>query len=163
METTIERLYKLVDIKGDSIYRLSKEIEVSNGYFSKQKQSNGALSSNIIEKIVSYYPDLDANWLLTGKGSMLKNTEYKTLYWRDDETGENISNKLNESREFEINIEAIAKERLKALNDKEKIIEMLEKENYRLIKELQEQRQENEQLKKGLSSVSSGKVGSSRV
>lgn len=72
METTIERLYKLVDIKGDSIYRLSKEIEVSNGYFSKQKQSNGALSSNIIEKIVSYYPDLDANWLLTGKGSMLK-------------------------------------------------------------------------------------------
>ena len=42
-------------------------------------------------------------------------------------------------------------------------LEMLEKENYRLIKELQEQRQENEQLKKGLSSVSSGKVGSSRV
>lgn len=72
METTIERLYKIVDFKEDSIYRLSKEIGVSNGYFSKQKQSNGALSSNIIEKIVSYYSDLDANWLLTGQGEMLK-------------------------------------------------------------------------------------------
>ena len=72
MQTTIDRLYEWVDFKGDSIYKLSKEIEVSNGYFSKQKQSNGAISSNIIEKIVSYYTDLDANWFLTGKGEKTK-------------------------------------------------------------------------------------------
>ena len=72
MQTTIDRLYEWVDFKGDSIYKLSKVIEVSNGYFSKQKQSNGAISSNIIEKIVSYYTDLDANWFLTGKGEKIK-------------------------------------------------------------------------------------------
>lgn len=72
METVIERIYKIVDTKGDSIYKLSKEIGVSNGYFSKQKQSEGSISSNIIEKIVNYYNDIDANWLITGEGSMLK-------------------------------------------------------------------------------------------
>lgn len=72
MKSIIERIYKVVEYKKDSIYKLSKEIGVSNGYFSKQRQCNGAVSSNIIEKIVEYYPDLDANWLLTGEGQMLK-------------------------------------------------------------------------------------------
>ena len=72
METTIDRIYKVVAYKGDSIYKLSKKIGVSNGYFSKQRQGKGAISSNIIEKIVSYYLDIDADWLLTGKGSMFR-------------------------------------------------------------------------------------------
>lgn len=79
MATTIDKIYKWVDYKGDSIYKLSKEIGVSNGYFSKQKQSNGAISSNIIEKIVSYYEDLDANWLLNNSDSMLKDEKEKTI------------------------------------------------------------------------------------
>ena len=29
----IERIYQLSDLKGDSIYKISKEIDVSNGYF----------------------------------------------------------------------------------------------------------------------------------
>jgi hypothetical protein len=77
METTIDRIYKAVEYKNDSIYKLSKEIDVSNGYFSKQKQTSGAISSNIIEKIVNYYTDIDANWLITGKGDMLKSRVLK--------------------------------------------------------------------------------------
>ena len=72
METTIDRIYKIVEYKGESIYKLSKDIDVSNGYFSKQRQGGGAISSNIIEKIVRHYIDVDANWLLTGNGEMLK-------------------------------------------------------------------------------------------
>ena len=75
METTIDRIFKLIDYKKDSVYKLSKEISVSNGYFSKQRASGGSISSNIIEKIVNYYTDVNVNWLITGKGSMLRPPE----------------------------------------------------------------------------------------
>ncbi len=68
----IERIYNLSEFKGDSIYKLSKSLGVSNGYFAKQRQSNGSVSSNILEKIVSYYADVNIEWLITGKGNMLK-------------------------------------------------------------------------------------------
>lgn len=67
----IDRLYQFAKYQGLSIYKLSKEIGVSNGYLSKQKESSGSLSSKIIEKIVSVYPQLNLNWLLTGDGEML--------------------------------------------------------------------------------------------
>ena len=32
----IERIYQVFDYKGDSVYKISKKIDVSNGYFSKK-------------------------------------------------------------------------------------------------------------------------------
>lgn len=78
MKTTIDRIYELVDFKGETIYKLSKSIDVSNGYFSKQKLSNGAISSTIIEKLVNHFPDVDVNWLITGKGKMLRTNTVST-------------------------------------------------------------------------------------
>lgn len=78
MKTTIDRIYELVDFKGETIYKLSKSIDVSNGYFSKQKLSNGAISSTIIEKLVNHFPDVDLNWLITGKGKMLRTNTAST-------------------------------------------------------------------------------------
>lgn len=60
---TIEKIYEFVTMKGLSINEFSKKIGVSNGYFAKQRTSNGSISSNIIEKIVSFYPDIDLDWL----------------------------------------------------------------------------------------------------
>ena len=68
----IERIYQLIDYKEDSVYKISKEIGVSNGYFSKTRAKNGSIGSDIIEKIVNYYTDVNVEWLLTGKGEMLK-------------------------------------------------------------------------------------------
>lgn len=68
----IERIYQLIDYKKDSVYKISLEIGVSNGYFSKTKAKNGSVGGDIIEKIVNYYTDVNVEWLITGKGSMLK-------------------------------------------------------------------------------------------
>ena len=68
----IERIYQLIDYKKDSVYKISNEIGVSNGYFSKTKAKNGSVGGDIIEKIVNYYTDVNVEWLLTGKGDMLK-------------------------------------------------------------------------------------------
>ena len=68
----IERIYQVFDYKGDSVYKISKEIDVSNGYFSKTRAKQGNVGSDIIEKIVNYYTDVNVEWLITGNGEMLK-------------------------------------------------------------------------------------------
>ena len=68
----IERIYQLIDYKKDSVYKISNEIGVSNGYFSKTKAKKGSVGGDIIEKIVNYYTDVNVEWLITGEGSMLK-------------------------------------------------------------------------------------------
>lgn len=70
----IENIYKYIDFKGLSAYEFSKNISISNGYLAKTKKNNGAVGEHIIEKIVSYYSDIDPEWLITGKGSMLRST-----------------------------------------------------------------------------------------
>jgi transcriptional regulator with XRE-family HTH domain len=68
---TIERISQFVDSKGISMNKLSTEIGVSNSYFSKMVRNNASVGSDIIEKILRIYPDLNATWLMTGNGSMI--------------------------------------------------------------------------------------------
>ena len=68
----IERIYQVFDYKGGSVYKISKKIDVSNGYFSKTRAKQGNVGSDIIEKIVNYYTDINVEWLITGNGEMLK-------------------------------------------------------------------------------------------
>lgn len=86
----INRIYQLSDFKGDSIYKISKDIGVSNGYFAKTRKNNGNVSSNIIEKIVSYYPDLNVEWLITGNGNILKTKSEKKVINLNDNLNDNL-------------------------------------------------------------------------
>lgn len=67
-----DRIYQFADYKGVSINEISNKIEVSNGYLAKQKSNLASIGSHIIEKIVSSYPEINLEWLITGKGNMLK-------------------------------------------------------------------------------------------
>ena len=80
----IERIYQLIDYKKDSVYKISKEIGVSNGYFSKTKAKNGSVGGDIIEKIVNYYTDVNVEWLITGEGPMLKDEQKSQTNTPDD-------------------------------------------------------------------------------
>lgn len=51
-----------------------KKVGISNGYVNNVKNSIG---SEIISKISSVYPELSTEWLLTGKGGMLKKNVQK--------------------------------------------------------------------------------------
>jgi Predicted transcriptional regulator len=51
--------------------KLTNETGISNGLIGKARK-RGALSQDNISKILYAFPELDANWLLTGKGEMLK-------------------------------------------------------------------------------------------
>jgi len=65
------RLDMFMKYKGLNDNKITVETGISNGLIGKGRK-RGALSQDSISKILHTYQDLDANWLFTGKGEMLK-------------------------------------------------------------------------------------------
>ncbi|MDR1594429.1 MAG: helix-turn-helix domain-containing protein [Prevotellaceae bacterium] len=70
-----ERLRKFVEYKGMGRNRFEEIVGISSGYLSTKSPSVG---SEIIERIVHIYHDLNIEWLVTGHGKMIK-----TPYWNE--------------------------------------------------------------------------------
>ena len=68
----IHRLGEYVAQKGISFNRLAVELGLSNSYFSKMVKSSGSVGSDVIEKILRMYPDLNPDWLLIGNDPMFR-------------------------------------------------------------------------------------------
>lgn len=66
-----ERIAEFLILKGISRYRFYKDTGLSNGFLDKP----GSINSDNCEKICYCYADINPEWLLTGKGGMLKNDE----------------------------------------------------------------------------------------
>lgn len=69
-----DRLDKFIEYKGLNDNKITIETGISNGLIGKGRK-RGSISQENISKILCTYPDLDANWLLTGQGPMLKDKE----------------------------------------------------------------------------------------
>ncbi len=72
---TIHRLSEYITNTGTSFNKLALELGLSNSYFSKMIKNGGSVGSDIIENILRIHPDLNANWLLTGEGSMFRDSK----------------------------------------------------------------------------------------
>jgi hypothetical protein len=70
-----ERLRKFVEYKGIGRNHFEELVGISTGYLSTKSPSVG---SEIIERIVHVYHDLNIEWLVTGHGKMIK-----TPYWQE--------------------------------------------------------------------------------
>ena len=63
-----ERILQFIEYKKISKNKFYKETGLSNGILDKQ----GGISSDSLEKIYCVYPEINLDWLLTGKGEMFK-------------------------------------------------------------------------------------------
>lgn len=72
MEKLIVRLAKYINRRGISYNSFDKSIGTSNGYIGKQIKNEASVGSDVLEKISCSYPDLNMDWLITGKGNMLR-------------------------------------------------------------------------------------------
>jgi hypothetical protein len=70
-----ERIIEYLLYKGISRYRFYKDTGLSNGFLDKY----GSINSDNCEKICYCYPDINPEWLLIGKGEMLKSGDLLEL------------------------------------------------------------------------------------
>lgn len=78
----LDRLFQFIEYIQSNPCAFERSINVSNGYFAKQKK-NGSMGSNILEKIHHQYKMLDIKWILTGEGEMLIHS-YQVLEARQE-------------------------------------------------------------------------------
>ena len=67
-----ERLKYFIEYLGISTRNFEQKISVSNGLIARFLAKNTTIQSNILSKICDTYPDLNPDWLITGKGDMLR-------------------------------------------------------------------------------------------
>lgn len=155
---TIERIFYFAKSKGISINKLSLEIGVSNSYFNKMFKKKASVGSAIVEKILRTYPDLSAEWLLTGSGDVLKTEGINGIIEKKESNSkaQNISPENNVPVPISVNSCPICPERertIKALKmaldakqdevdalrrhlvDKERLIQLLTKSDDRINKQ----------------------------
>ncbi|MDR1882003.1 MAG: DUF3450 domain-containing protein [Prevotella sp.] len=63
-----KRFLQYLDYKGITKYKCYQETGIANGVFSQR----GGLSEEITLKLISYYSDLNPDWLFSGQGMMIK-------------------------------------------------------------------------------------------
>ena len=68
----LDRIKKYIDLKGITISAFEKSIGMSNASFGKSLKNGGAIGTDKLENILNIYQDISPEWLLTGKGAMLK-------------------------------------------------------------------------------------------
>ena len=50
---------------------MAPDYNTGNGYTSKQSKSKASVGSDVLERIIDTYPELNPLWLMTGKGNMI--------------------------------------------------------------------------------------------
>ncbi len=117
-----ERLKNFIKSQGMTISGFEKAIGVSNGYVNSiSKGIGGEVLLSILEKT----PNLDIEWLLTGKGSMLRTQENASIV---NTGGKNVNIQGSENTtvgEQSTDLLEIIKEQSKQINEKDKQIEKL--------------------------------------
>jgi len=98
MKSTIQRIKQYIDFKGLTVSSFEKSTGMSNGSFSCQLKNNKTIGVDKLENILRTYPELNPEWLLTGKGTMLlfptvekENTISQTSIRAQEEKEENRS------------------------------------------------------------------------
>lgn len=121
-----DRLKQYLIVKGMNNREADDLFGFSNGLTGKFLTGKTSLSVDKIENILSVCPDLNADWLITGRGAMLVTEHGQTLEQKAD---------YNRS----VGIESKIAELEARLKDKDEIIEAL-KETIKLYKSLAKNR-----------------------
>jgi len=124
-----DRIRQIIDYKGVSVNKFSDLIGASNSYFNKVLKNNTSVGSDRIEKILREIPEINPEWLLTGRGNMLKEVV--------DSKGinSNIKDSFNNIKDFNTRIynkSTVGKEEIPDIKD-----QLLEKDKQLAEKDMQ--------------------------
>lgn len=100
MEATIYQRVKLIlENKSISVNALSKQINVAQATLNPQLRGDRTLAANIVEKILTAFPDVSAEWLMRGIGTMYSNQDADDSSYMVAETPHHEEPKIEESHQ----------------------------------------------------------------
>ncbi len=106
----IDRIILFIHHKNLSMRAFDSSINVGNGYTSKQSKSKASVGSDVLERIIDTYPELNPLWLITGKREMI--IDIQTV----DSEPTPLGNSIDKILEYKI--ERIVSRQLQTLSDK---------------------------------------------
>jgi hypothetical protein len=80
MSNILKNISKLANNEGITITSLEQKLGASKGVLSRAIAHNTDIQSKWLFNLVENYPLYNTEWLLTGKGSMLKSEEVATTH-----------------------------------------------------------------------------------
>lgn len=83
-----ERFKELIRAKSSSILDFSKRIDIAQTTLNSQLCSTRGISINVIMLTLNAFPDISAEWLLRGIGSMYKDAEASTNIETEEDSPE---------------------------------------------------------------------------
>lgn len=100
MKATIYQRVKLVlEDKSISVNALSKQINVAQATLNPQLRGDRTLAANIVEKILAAFPDVSAEWLMRGVGTMYSNQDADDSSYMVAETPHHEEPKIEDSHQ----------------------------------------------------------------
>lgn len=97
------RLDNFMSYRGLNDNKISNEAGIANGIIGKARK-RGALSQDNIAKILYRYAELDANWLFTGRGRMLRDVDFDVV------EGESEKKKETGARVYKLRTDKVVEE-----------------------------------------------------
>lgn len=92
--TTKDRLKEFLSFKKMGRNKFEEKVGISTGYMSSKSTS---ITSEVIEKAKNEFPDLNLDWLLTGKGE-------KTLSYNNSNSGQNFGSIGGDNKSSYMNV-----------------------------------------------------------
>lgn len=100
MEVTIyQRITLILEDKQLSVNALSKLVEMSQTTLNTQLKGERALSANVVAKVLSVFPDVSAEWVMRGVGSMYGKQDVDDSSYMVAETPHREEPKIEESHQ----------------------------------------------------------------
>ena len=70
MSKTVHRIIDVISELKLSARQFDISIGTANGYILRMQKNNASVGSDVIERIIKEYPQVNLVWLITGKGAM---------------------------------------------------------------------------------------------
>lgn len=100
MEVTIyQRIMLVLEDKQVSVNALSKLVDMSQTTLNTQLKGERALSANVVAKVLVAYPDVSAEWLMRGIGTMYHKEGADDSPYMVAETPHREESKIEESHQ----------------------------------------------------------------
>jgi len=120
MSKTINRIIQLLNALNLSARQFDMSIGTANGYTLRMQKNNASVGSDVIERIIKEYPQVNLVWLITGKGNMFISQTKDTSLRSEAEIEAYINERINQK---------LSKEKKALLNEILKEIEDIKNEN----------------------------------